>query len=324
MENDYQKKIEYYQNGNGHLLIPTPKIEGLTPFHRVIFEEVQLTPEDVYKGSKDNYFRLLGKALERLANCAGIQWHLELTRIASIDSNYVLAEAVGGIKKPDGSIAYMKASYDMDLITEKEDLYDTYRAKRNDKYNKGKSDADFESYVEFCVNRDFRQIRSHRTALAETGAKNRVIRKLLNLKSEYSAQELSIPFVAVRIVFVPDMNDPNVKERLLDGYMRTSVGIYGGSTQSLPSPIRTIRPQEKIIDIPPDDQDDQPGSQELSEAEKIEIMVQEFTEMERFNQEFEVERLIDEKRYDRAKLKGPVNKISDQNLIAFYNHLIKM
>jgi len=350
MDLTYQQKIDQYKNGKGHLLIPTPQIEGLSPFHRVVFEEVYLDPrphpvgEDVYKGTesgfgndKKQYFRLLGKALERLSVCAGIKWHLDLTRIVTVTKDYVMAEAVGGITKPDGQIAYLKASYDIDLVALRDDVKKGHMSKRTNSTNKNKTEAEFNEYVEYCTDRDFRQKRKFKLQLAESGAKYRLVRKLLGIR-EYTHQELLLPFVAVRIVFNPDMNDPRVKDMLIEAYMRSTMGIFGPSASTPQIPMmKNVSPQEDIVDVDTHDDaihevieplhDEIPPdaalqSESISDADKLDILCTEFEEMTKKEKIERIHKLVVEKKFGATKT--PIEKMNDTTLKQFFAHLINM
>lgn len=73
--------------------------------------------------------------------------------------------------------------------------------------------------------KNFNQIMKFRSALCESKALNRAIRKALHIKSKYTAEELSKPF-AVPFV-VPNTDDPDMKKAMIDRYRIGTGTLYG-------------------------------------------------------------------------------------------------
>lgn len=63
--------------------------------------------------------------------------------------------------------------------------------------------------------------------LAESKAQNRVIRKLLGIRQKYTADEILKPFVLMRLVLVPDMNDPATKLFVLANAYGATAALFG-------------------------------------------------------------------------------------------------
>ncbi len=236
------EKIEEHKKNGSNILIPMTEIEH-SDFHVPVIDSVTLTPAtDAYKRQEDKFALSFG-GLNKLGVCAGVQWHPHETRRTDDgrDKLYISFRAVGGVKKADGSMVWHAANYDLDLEIIKEELEEIHAANAR-KYKKD------QAYIDFCVARDWRQKRRHKHALAESGAKARVLRSLLGVKNLYSMSELQKPFVVVRYVFRPPMNDPYVRRQLVDAAMSSMTGIYGPNT-ALP---HFRAPEEEYIDIPPD------------------------------------------------------------------------
>jgi hypothetical protein len=240
-----EEEIEWHRKNGSNILIPMTKLEP-SEFHVPVIDQVYLSIEehDAYK--RDEKYAPSFQGLNRLSVCAGVQWHPYETRRTDNgnDKLYVAFRAVGGVKKADGSMIWCAANYDLDLEIIKEELEDQYWAKAK-KFKKDKSQKEQAEYVEYCVNRDWRQKRRHRHALAESGAKARVLRQLLGVKSAYTKAELDKPFVVVRYVFQPPTNDPAVRRQLIEQSMAGMRSVYG--TTALPY----YPDKDDYIDIPP-------------------------------------------------------------------------
>jgi len=65
----------------------------------------------------------------------------------------------------------------------------------------------------------------HMGANAESKAMNRAIRSILSLRPSYPQRELAKPFAILR--YVPDMTQPEVRERFLDLVAPTTAALYG-------------------------------------------------------------------------------------------------
>lgn len=277
---DLTQQLEVYKKQGANLLMPSTQIEGLSEFHAPVIETVTLSPNpqdgDVYPHSDEEdqakqKFRLTKQALMKLSVCAGIIWSVSETRRVDDghDRNYVCYQAVGGLKKADGTPIFFKAQYDMDFEVVEAELRAQYELKtkaiRADWMAK-KSAKEKAEYIEFCVTRDMLQKRKHKLKLAEAGAMNRVVREILGLKNTYTAGELAKPYAMVRIVFRPDYNDKDVKAKMIDAHIKAMTGIYGeasvANVKKETEPIDITPTPEEIEDPPPPDvkPEEQPNS----------------------------------------------------------------
>lgn len=228
-----------------NMLMPTTEIRGLSQLHVPVVDSVYLSANpqggDVYpeKTSSDTKFRIAAQGLRKLAVAAGITWHpYECKRTDNRqDRDYVSYQAVGSIKKNDGTSVAWKGEFDLDLHVVEQELRELYHNKSK---NWNKTDREKETYIETSMKRDLLQKRKHKVKLCETGAMNRVIRAILGLHSSYSKAELSKPFVVLRIVFQPDFSDPETKRQITAAAIASMTGVYGA-------------PAPQPIDVPPDD-----------------------------------------------------------------------
>ena len=253
---ELNKQLEIYKTQGANILMPSIKIEGLSEFHAPVIETVMLSANlndgDVYPHSNEEdqskqKFRLTKQALMKLSVCAGIIWSVSETRRVDDGRNrdYCCYQAVGGVKKADGTPVFFKAQYDMDFEVLEDELRELYLSKTKSKYMRDKSDKEKTDYVDFCLRRDVLQKRKHKIKLCEAGAMNRVIREILALKNAYTAVELSKPFVMARIVFRPDYSDKEVKAKMHEAYIQSMTGIYGA--QAISNAVKETEP----IDVTP-------------------------------------------------------------------------
>lgn len=352
----YTLEIEKAQKEGCNLLLPSTRIEGLSPLHVPVVDRVYLnsdtTQGDVYvqeKGnnSKSTKYAITKQGLMKISVCAGVIWHPGETRRTDNrgDRNYVSYQAVGGVRKADGTPVFFKAEYDLDFEVLQDEIEEQYQGKA-EKWDKDaeKYPDDYkwwtrmnneaqEAYIQKCIRRDLLQKRKHKMKLAESGAMNRVIRALLGLKSTYTKTELEKPFVVVRISLRPDYSDPQVKAKLLDAAIKSMTGIYGGG--SIPEWQPTTLPHEDaIIDLPPADdiQDTEDQSEDFPDPEPGEEEKgnpgpdpdADFHNASKDDQEAALRALMDRKGYDEKTLKRHLEKFSTEERANFWKFLNQM
>jgi hypothetical protein len=336
---DFTFEIERYKQQGANVLMPSTIIGGLSEFHTPVIETVQLssnpTDGDVYKDTQSGKFRLTKQALVKLANCAGINWHpYETKRVDNrSDRNYVAYQAVGGIRKADGSSIAFKAEYDMDFEVIQEELVNQYTAKAqqgNDEHKK--------KYIEDSVKRELLFKRKHKVKLCESGAMNRVIRSLLGLKNGYTASELSKPFVTVRIVIRPDYTDKDVRRQMMSAAVKSMTGIYGDEMGNGAQYSNGYGNGHDVIDIPADDDEYQYIPSDITEAMDesappppqtpvVEMNSQEidFSNCVQEEQLAILESLIIKKNYDTiATFTKPMEEFNGKNRLSLFRKLISM
>lgn len=246
-------EIEKAKKAGMNVLLPTTHIEKVSEFHAPVLDYVQLSPEpkdgDVYYHAEMKLFAPTKQGLMKLSGCAGIIWDPErTTRIDNrADRNYIAYQAVGGVKKADGTVIWIKQEYDMDFEVIEEELREQYqkKARDNKQLTTEKARAD---YVNYCVKRDMLKKRKFKVRLCEAGAMNRVVRALLGLKAGYTRRELEKPFVVARIVFRPDYSDPKIRELMIQESIKSMTGIYGPPKQE---PIVLPCNEEPEVNIEP-------------------------------------------------------------------------
>ncbi len=245
---DALKKLQEFKERGCHLLIPTTQhVDSLSDQFEIIIDTVKLSGDpkdrDVYphessaydykvsawknpKTIPDQKVRITKHGLEKLNILAGIMWSPTLCREIR-DPNIpgrIAYEAVGGVRKPDGTPYFIPKLYAMDLDVEREKLENQY-GKAEDK--------------KWLITRDLLQKKSNIATLCESGAKNRVTREILCLNNFYTVKDLEKEFVMARIVPKLDLKDEYTKRRLIDLQLQALTGIYGVTPPTAPD-IRAI------------------------------------------------------------------------------------
>lgn len=245
MEN-YQTTINKYQNSGAHIITPVPVLSEISSLYTAVVDKlfVDSNPdhEDVYSAG-NNILRLSGKTITKLGIIAGVIWNTDESGIVEKNNDGCTYTAVGGIRRPDGNLVYTQTHYSLffDEIEEeiKEECYSEGARSSffSKKWNKNATPADFENYAASQARKRLRKKKMFSVQIAETGAKNRLIIQLLGLKSSYTKEELKKPFVAIKITFNYNSEDPQVKDAIIQSHFRTMGGLYGEkSVRKLPSP----------------------------------------------------------------------------------------
>jgi len=299
-----------------NVLLPTTTIQQqrISPLHKPIVEIVELDPDpdgpDVYKqDGKGEKLSLRKTALMKFAIAAGLVWDWRNTRRVDDgkDPNIVRYSAVAALRKDDSTWIPLKADKEIDLAAIEADLRENVYPKKAKNLKKaGKLDQSEENYVKYNVERDMRLKRLHKCQLAETGAMLRVIRSLLALPPTFTPAQIRKPFVLMRVVFDPDMKDPDMRKLLLDEARQSARAAYkgpeeqatitAGSTEEVTEGKAAEQP---VIDVG--------GDEEVESGDKIPWpSVDEFAGMVPLEQSNVLEELMTEANYDRKGLKNAV------------------
>ena len=249
------KKLQEFKARGCHMLIPTTQhIDDLSDQFAIMIDTVLLSGhpknKDVYPHENGTYdykasdwknpkiadaqkVRIAKQGINKLNILSGIMWSPSLCRQIRDPKveGRIAYEAVGGVRKPDGTPYFIPKLYAMDIEVERQKLEFQYR----DKPAKDK---------EYLVGRDLLQKQGNISELCESGAKNRVTREILCLEEPYTVESLRQEFVMARIVPKLDLNDPYTKRRLVDLQLAAMTGIYGGV-----EPPRRLIECEAPIDI---------------------------------------------------------------------------
>jgi len=343
------KEIEEARKKGWNVLTADMTITGLSDWHVPVVETVMLDPDpkagDIYiqKGNDEDAakqrYAVTRQGLSKLAVAAAIIWSATETRRTDnrSDRDYVSFQAVGGLKKPDGTYAFMKAEYDLDFEVVAEELQATHEAAAK-KWKKGPD------YVDFCFKRDMIQKRKNKLKLAESGAKDRVIRELLGIKATYPLPQIKNPFVILRITVRPDYSDKEVKRAMLAAAINSMTGIYGGSAPAqipydepidvTPEPSAPPPPADPPPSAPPSGTAPAAGTtpsptEETKQPDAIESQVMDFTACEAADQVKAIESLAKRKGYDAAAYlvkskRTSLLEFKPEKRIEFFKYLLSL
>lgn len=321
-------EIEKAKKAGMNLLLPSTHIEGLSEFHHPVIDYVELSPEpkdgDVYFHSESGKFVPTKQGLMKLAVCAGIMWDPSETKRTDNrqDRDYVSYQAVGGVRKADGTPVWLKAEWDIDFEVLEEELKGQYEKSGKKAKKTGQA---LQDYVDYCVKRDLLYRRKHKIKLCEAGAMNRVVRALLGLKAGYTQAELKKPFVVARIVFRPDYSDPEIRKIMLQKSMESVTGIYGPVA---PDTSASPQNEESTIDIegvvPPETPEGPDAGGLDDDFNSLSSKEMDFMDADKKVQIDILETLAKRKGYDLKQLKRPVSTFSKDERKGFFNKLMEM
>lgn len=214
-----------------NLLAPVTRIDYIPEFHSVSLRILQLDTRD---GGGDLYqeddskgkgeWSLTGRALDKLAAAAGVSWDAVLSGRLDDASEpfYCRYRAVGWVVDFDNSRRQIG----------------------------GEKEVDFRNgspQIAGWQDRRVRRAREHIVALAESKAKNRAIRHALAIKSKYTVDELSRPFVVPKLVFTGETEDPELRRLIAQKITDRALGVSGQLYPSGSLPALGAVPQDHEI-----------------------------------------------------------------------------
>jgi hypothetical protein len=216
-----------------NVLSPFTTISGLAPQHGLIASVVRISP-DASKGGPGEVYdglpflapneRALAKiALRKIAECGGISTTTVRTDPRTIP-NYWEFKAIASYRGIDGSLVVREATTEWDLRDGSERL----KGWKANQITEGRKNG-----LRNC------EARAINAAIRECGC---------GLKQKYSVDELKKPFVVLRVMFQPDMSDPDTRRLVTERSMAGSSILYPAAQHQLPSPAAP-----PIDDTPPDD-----------------------------------------------------------------------
>jgi hypothetical protein len=206
-----------------HLLLPFTTVDSLAPMSAVSKRWISIDPDvnhgEVYKPRPDQPFLALTRiGLEKLSHAAGID--VVDTRHTDPAPRVCCFRYVGRIREFDGSYRIEGAERLLDLRDESDQI------------------------VKLTL-KDLSQRRLSIHSLCETMARERMVRTMLALRGAYHPKELEKPFVALKLVPNPDMNDPLIRQFITEQMLGTQTALYGyGQPGSAPS----IQPERRALE----------------------------------------------------------------------------
>lgn len=330
-----QNQIEKYRQGKANVLVPMTIFNDPCGIFEPVLEVVQISINPVdgeaYSSTNQGKFRLSGVGLSKLAQCAGVEYISADSGVKKlIPRKYCEYAAVGQLRKADGRPVRYKASYAVDLSIVEEELIAQYEKKATTLAKKENWTAERKAgYITFCINRDLLQKRKFMTQLAESGARNRVVRGLLGLKGEYTSAELQKPFVMITWRVKIDYSDPEIKREAMLMHIRAAAGIYGQEAQQTPPQLPGLEmgvieeeapPQHDEEPMPDDMGADEPPPENTPEPTDEEI----FSAFDKATKIRTLKEIAKKKGYDLGQLTLPMEQWTEANYSAFYAKLAGM
>lgn len=258
-----------------NILVPTTTTIQVNPLYSIRLVEVRGDPNpnggDVFRvGSRTedgvtiDLFSPQKPLVERLANAAGVVFHPTECRLVKRTPRYAYYTAVGARRMPSGEWSVAPGSKEIDLEVIEDEMRlqyeqkcsdagfdaskkykgewvkETVRPKGKPAYDKNKyivAPEDRERFISDMTRANMIQWRKNMVHRAETGAKLRVIRSLIGMKSTYTQNELQKPFVIATVDFAPDYRDQQVKNLAIRQGLQAMGALYGGAPTSIPTTV---------------------------------------------------------------------------------------
>ncbi|MDP2645463.1 MAG: hypothetical protein Q8P24_11020, partial [Desulfobacterales bacterium] len=240
------EELRKYRSEGAHMLVPCmDQIAEVAQGFRLIVTPVVLRShprdKDVYPHDSGNYdqkandwrktagqgqyqrkigpetelVRVSGQGLEKLAQHVALVWDKPHIRIDKEFKGRQLCEIAGAVRMPDGFSFYRMAdAYGMDLDIVREQLEAQY--KKDDQ--------------KWLIDRDLLQKKANQTKLCISGARNRIIRKILGIDGTYTVASLAKPFIAVRVIPWLDMRDEYTRRLVTEMNVKQMAitSLFGG------------------------------------------------------------------------------------------------
>lgn len=224
-----------------NVLIPGDMTMQMSPFLRPVARQVKLSKRpidgDVYpitqrKQGDDWVPTEVGISAVGLAKIGSVAGTLDVPQASGrvdngSDPKVVTYRATMAYRLPDGEprLLVRECTLNLDAIE------DEIRAQKQAKADKSKG-TNYEwsaAKLEAEVQKELVLKRRFKERLAETGAKNRCYRAIFAIKSKYAPDELDKPFVIAAVI--PDVNQPELRERLLDRATSATAAVFGPGEQ---------------------------------------------------------------------------------------------
>lgn len=329
-----QQQIEDWKKKGAHVLVPdVPIVDDSDELYepRMSAPIVLSTDKDekeVYSAGQGK-FRLHAKALNRLAIAANFQWDTAQSGpFITGDKDKVAYRVRGGVYRHTGTIMAADGYYDMNLSQILDDLQDYYE--KQAKKNSNRTPQQQADWIEFMVDQQYRQKRKHSEKMCETGARNRVIRQLLNLRSEYTADELKRPFICFFYQLRINVTDDETRQMIKQARVMAALGIYGparnqpGRSLPAPGPAPIDPASDPNVDFDGTETPEDPDQHQAEAEMQGEAARNDFVNASQKDQLAILKNLMSQKGYAEDSLKYPLVTFKENHRTSFYDTLVKM
>lgn len=243
-----------------NLMLPTQTFgEVLGQYDKVTIEVVTVDPDpkqgDVYEPAYGK-FALGQRPLNAISNAMGIVWDPHTTTVLESTQRKSRAKATGAMRKANGEWIPLSDEKTIDLDVIEEEL--TFKCEQDTlegepywdnghrKHRPWKSPEERQNYIEVEVKKALLQKKKFKDELAMTGAKERVIRKLLAIKATYSKAELAKPFAFPRVTLDTSkmLSSPADRGEAIHRMTGSVSAIFGPGASAPNTEERNVTPEE--------------------------------------------------------------------------------
>ncbi|HEY1692239.1 MAG TPA: hypothetical protein VGG39_08755 [Polyangiaceae bacterium] len=214
----------------GHLVAPSTSISGGVPEGTSIaFSAVMVDiAHETYPIPGSSAVGLGKTALDRIALALGVSWTESRRLDDGRDPHYAEFLAVGVVRQYDGTPITIQATKVLDWRDKApavESLWAKYREKHA-AWERGGRQGDAPRSPEAQI----REVRGSLAARCETSARLRAVRSL-GIRTSYGKDELRKPFIAARLIFSGDSEDPSLRREFAlmraSAFLDSSRSLYG-------------------------------------------------------------------------------------------------
>lgn len=252
-------KIGDYPREQYNVLIPGAFTTQVTPFLRPVERTYTLDPDpehgEVYvqewaKRGSEFVPKAMGINALGLANLANVAGILEIPQASGRvddgrDPGVCTYRSTMFMRLPDGQPVIRTREMTLELTTLLEEIRDRIEKKgKEHKYN-GTPDPWKPERIEAEIRKEAGLAKKFFHRKCETGAKSRTHRVMLGIRSKYSPAEIARPFVLAAVV--PDVNQPEVRERMLDQATTTTAMLFGGGPVGAPPRQLSAGPSQEAV-----------------------------------------------------------------------------
>ena len=227
-----------------NVLVPIQTVAEIaeiqSPVMNVVYISTTIADGEIYEQQRGKY-ALTRKALLKLMRAAGIRIVKSQSELPS--KCLKCAEVNRAIGRPVncGSCTNKDVKYTVTIsapqLTGQDILY------------KASREMNIEDETDGMKPDQKKQFMKYRAEHCESKALNRAIRAALMIKPTYTLEELKKPFVVAYLV--PNMKNPEVKARAIDGFFAGANALYGNRTAQVSQP--------RVIDVSGDDEEEYYG-----------------------------------------------------------------
>lgn len=243
---------------NVNLILPTQTFgQVIGEYDKITLEVVKIDPDpangDVFEVANGK-FSPGKRPLMAISNALSIIWDAKTTGIVEWTDKRCRAKATGAMRKPNGEwvIISDEKTLDLEVIEEEQTKLYTEKAEKGDQDNiikwetsrsgkkypifaKWKSEAEKEHWITKSVRKAVLQYRKFMCERTLTGAKERVIRQIIAMKSTFTVAELNKPFAFPRITLDASkmLESPKARQAAIEKMSGSVQSIFGPTKEEV-------------------------------------------------------------------------------------------